>query len=147
MPQRNSWTMVVLAVASLALSGCTKASVEVAREEPAKIERVEGTNLKRLILSKSAVKRLDIQTALVHDQTAPGGAARKVIPYAAVIYDPTGDTWTYTNPTARTFLRHRIQVDDIEGDLAVLSDGPPSGTPVVTVGAAELFGIEFEVGH
>ena len=34
----------------------------------------------------------------------------------------------------------------IDGDLAVLSHGPPSGTEVVTVGAAELFGAEFGIG-
>ena len=31
-----------------------------------------------------------------------------------------------------------------EGDLTVLSHGPPSGAAVVTVGAAELLGIEFQ---
>ena len=33
------------------------------------------------------------------------------------------------------------------GDYAVLSDGPAAGTPVVSVGVAELFGAEFDVGH
>jgi hypothetical protein len=74
------------------------------------------------------------------------GERRKVVPYAAVLYDTRGDTWVYTNPEPLVFVRHRVSVDYIEGDLAVLSDGPPSGTPVVTVGAAELFGIEFEIG-
>src|SRR3989304_5392920 len=31
--------------------------------------------------------------------------------------------------------------------LAALSDGPVPGPPVVTVGAAELFGVESGVGH
>ena len=34
----------------------------------------------------------------------------------------------------------------IEGDLAVLSDGPASGTAIVVVGAAELFGAETGIG-
>jgi hypothetical protein len=72
---------------------------------------------------------------------------RKVIPYSAVLYDAQSDTWVYTNPEPLVFVRHRIRVDYIEGDVAVLSDGPPSGTKVVTAGAALLFSTEFEVGH
>lgn len=74
-------------------------------------------------------------------------AQQKVIPYAAIIYDLHGDTWAYTSPAPLTFVRHPISVDYIEGDLAVLTDGPPAGATVVTVGAAELFGTEFGVGH
>ena len=35
--------------------------------------------------------------------------------------------------------------DRIAGKLAFLKSGPPSGTPVVTVGSQELFGTEYEV--
>ncbi|MGZ4480632.1 MAG: hypothetical protein ACXVY5_00370 [Gaiellales bacterium] len=73
-----------------------------------------------------------------------GGGPQKVIPYPAVIYGVDGTAWTYTNPEPRTFIRARIQVDSIEGNRAVLSDGPPEGTMVVTVGGEELFGAEFE---
>jgi len=38
-------------------------------------------------------------------------------------------------------------VDYIEGDQAVLTEGLPAGTKVVTVGGQELFGAEFEIGH
>jgi hypothetical protein len=73
----------------------------------------------------------------------PGsGEPQRVIPYSAVIYDATGKTWAYTNPEALTFVRHGIDVEYIEGDLAVLKDGPAVGTPVVTAGAAELLGVE-----
>jgi len=44
------------------------------------------------------------------------------------------------------FVRHAITVDRIEADRAVLSAGPPIGTLVVTVGVAELWGIETGVG-
>ena len=67
---------------------------------------------------------------------------RKVIPYAAVIYDPQGATWVYTNPEPLAFVRQSVVVDYIEDELAVLSEGPAAGTAVVTVGAAELFGTE-----
>ena len=75
------------------------------------------------------------------------GTPQKIVPYSSVIYDLNGNTWTYTNPEPLTFLRHPISVDYIEGDVAVLTDGPPPGTTIVTVGAAELFGTEFGVGH
>lgn len=67
---------------------------------------------------------------------------RKVVPYAAVLYGVNGETWVYTNPEALVFVREAIAVDYIEGDRVILSDGPAVGTPVVTVGAAELFGTE-----
>jgi hypothetical protein len=73
-----------------------------------------------------------------------GGGPQKVIPYQAVIYGVDGTPWTYTSPEPRTFIRARIQVDSIQGVTAVLSEGPPAGTLVVTVGAEELFGAEFE---
>ena len=64
-----------------------------------------------------------------------------------MIYDLHGDTWTYTSPESLTFVRHAISIDYIEGDVAILKDGPPSGATIVIVGAAELFGTEFGVGH
>lgn len=111
--------------------------------EPVKVEHIEGTALARVTLTEDAAKRLDIQTAIVRG-TDVNGTERKVIPYAAVLYDTQGDTWTYTNPEPLTFVRQRITVDRIEKDQAVLSDGPPSASMVVTMGAQELYGSEFE---
>jgi hypothetical protein len=70
----------------------------------------------------------------------------KVIPYAALLYDLHGETWVYTSLEPLVYVRHPIVVDYIDGDLAVLSEGPPAGTEVVTAGAAELFGAEFGIG-
>jgi hypothetical protein len=39
-------------------------------------------------------------------------------------------------------VQKAITVDSINADQAVLSAGPAVGTPVVTVGAAELLGVE-----
>ena len=74
------------------------------------------------------------------------GEKRKVIPYAAVLYDAKGNTWVYTNPEELVFIRKPIQIDTIVGDEAFLVDGPPVGAAVVTVGGAELYGTEFGVG-
>jgi hypothetical protein len=86
------------------------------------------------------------QRVLVQVTLVGGGMLRKLIPYAAVIYDAHGDTWVYANPQPLVFVRHRISVNYIEGDLAVLFAGPAAGTQVVTVGAAELYGAETGVG-
>lgn len=75
------------------------------------------------------------------------GKAQKVIPYSAVLYDPSGNSWTYTNPEPLVFVRHRIEVEYIEGDRAVLLQGPDTSTKVVTAGAAELFGVEQKFGQ
>jgi hypothetical protein len=57
-----------------------------------------------------------------------------------------GAAWVYTAPEPLVYVRHPIVVDYVEGDRAVLSKGPPPGTAVVTVGVAELYGIEVGVG-
>lgn len=75
--------------------------------------------------------------------TLLGGATlRKIVPYAAVIYDIHGQTWVYTNPAPLTFVRQPITIDYIEGNLAFLLDGPAADTTVVITGGAELYGTE-----
>jgi hypothetical protein len=75
-------------------------------------------------------------------QLAGSTEKQKIVPYGAVYYDAKGAAWTYLNPKPLTFERQRIGVDRVIGDVAVLSEGPPVGTPVVTVGAALLYGAE-----
>ncbi|MFN0300073.1 MAG: hypothetical protein ACKVQU_06930 [Burkholderiales bacterium] len=67
---------------------------------------------------------------------------QKVIPYSALYYDAKGVAWTYVNTKPLVYERQRITVERIAGDLAVLSDGPDVDTPIVTVGAALLYGTE-----
>ncbi len=82
-----------------------------------------------------------------HEVTLVGSSMpRKLIPHAALLYDAHGDTWVYTNPAPLVFVRQHISVNYIEGDRVVLYAGPPAGTAVVTVGAAELYGAETGVG-
>ncbi len=67
---------------------------------------------------------------------------QKVVPYNAVYYDAKGAAWVYVNTQPLAYERHAIKVQRIVGDRAVLADGPDIGTPVVTVGAALLYGTE-----
>ncbi len=82
------------------------------------------------------------QGVLVELSVADSATQRQVIPYAAVVYGLEGETWVYTNPEPLVFVRQPIIVDYIEGDQAYLTEGPPTGTSIVTVGVAELFGTE-----
>jgi hypothetical protein len=75
-------------------------------------------------------------------QLAGGEEKRKVVPYGAVFYDAKGAAWVYVSVGPLAFERQRIAVERVVGDRAVLSEGPPAGTPVVTVGAALLYGAE-----
>lgn len=111
--------------------------------KPAQVEAVGGSKVSRITLHPKAAERLDIQTA----QTRQEPSGRKIVPYAAVLYDLSGAAWVYTNPAPLTYLRHSITVESIKGEDAYLSDGPPGGTPIVMVGVAELYGTEKGVGH
>jgi hypothetical protein len=86
------------------------------------------------------------QGVLVELSMLGSGTLRKVVPYSAVIYDLTGETWVYTVPEPLTYVRQPITVNYIEGDTAVLVDGPDTGTLVATVGVAELYGVDTGVG-
>jgi hypothetical protein len=115
---------------------------------PAMLEPVEGSELLRVRLTPRAAERLDVQTQVVRAAPATEpGSEQTVIPYSALLYDPGGETWVYTNRDPLVFLRARVRVERIEGRFAFLSEGPPPGTSVVSVGAAELYGAELGVDH
>ncbi len=245
MQHNNRWMLVILVIAGLLLAACTQASALKARDAPVKLESIEGSDFKRVVVTEKAAQRLDIQTAPVRDEQgtrkrtvvgivaalpepgsgdavatyvrvplnendpnkvdrsqpalilpmsggnrtagvtartvdrlamddpeeqkipalyyevegapqdlAPGqnvhveltlvsnGAQHKAVPYAALIYGLHGETWVYTRPEPLVFIRHPVTVDYIDGDQAILSEGPPAGTEVVTVAGAELYGAE-----
>lgn len=143
------WIVGVLVILGLALPACSRTSAEESNEaDPATVEAIEGSDIARVTLSADAARRLGIQTSPVDGLAGGhGGKAQLVIPYAAVLYDPSGETWTYTSSDPLSFVRAPIDVDRIEGSKAILSSGPPAGTQVVTVGASELLGVEYEVGE
>ncbi|HLI90153.1 MAG TPA: hypothetical protein VKV37_15815 [Ktedonobacteraceae bacterium] len=137
-------------IAFLLLSACAQAPAgPVSQQEntaPARVEPVKGTDLNRVILTADAARRIGVETIPVRDVQIRG-QHRKVVSYSAVLYDLHGETWVYTNPEPLTYVRDTITIDFIDGDLAVLSQGPPSGTAIVTVGVPELYGTEFGVGE
>jgi hypothetical protein len=140
--------VAALAASVLLLAACQQPKATKHAEHPAEVKKIEGTELSRLTLSEKAMQRLDLKTDRVREQQVSRSASpRKVVPYGSLIYDPQGRTWIYTSPETRTFVRHKVDVDYIEKDIAILKAGPPAGTVVVSVGVAELYGAEFKVGH
>jgi hypothetical protein len=67
---------------------------------------------------------------------------RMVAPYNAVHYDGQGRAWAYVETAPLTYERKLLEIERIEGEWAVLTDGPPLGTKVVTTGAPLLYGAE-----
>ena len=144
----NRGVAALLVLAAFPLSACAEAATATAtKPKPYKLEKPEGTSLTRLRIEQRVFDRIRIKTSTVREVERFGGdTVRKVVDYSAVVYEPKGDTAVYTNPEPLVFVRQPIKVDSIDGDLAVLVDGPPAGTAVVTVGTAELLGMEFGVG-
>ena len=161
---QNSKRLMIAAliIASLQLAACAQKSDTSSKISPAKAAERLGIKTapagevpvarqQRVGEAGTVVPASTTGAPAMSGQRVENGPAlpltsRQVVPYAAVLYDAKGDTWVYTNPNPLTFVRHPIHIDYIEGDLAVLSDGPAAGTAVVLVGAAELFGAETGIG-
>lgn len=75
-------------------------------------------------------------------QLSGSNKERMVVPYSALYYDGEGKPWVYTTEKPLVYERKRVSVERIVGESAVLTDGPPLGTKVVTVGSALLYGAE-----
>lgn len=151
MRNSNRWVVGLLIIACLQLTACTQILVSPSNEgqsvgtPPAKVEPSGQAGFSRVILTAEAFKRLGIETVPVRNMPAQGTQSiEEAVPYSAILYGTNGETWVYTNPEPLTFVRAVITIDSINGDLALLSAGPPVGTMVVTVGATELYGTEFE---
>jgi hypothetical protein len=142
----NRW--LIAALAATAVSACGGASTfddEAASDEgPSKVEPLKGTPYSRVILTAEAARRVGIRTARIRPDGS-AGARRMVMPFDAVVYDAEGHTFAFTSPRPLVYVRRPVRIARIDGARAVLAKGPPAGTPVVTVGAAELLGVEYGV--
>ena len=142
-------TGVLLIAVGLAMAGCAKASGTSAGgpdQAPAVVEQVPEGEIPSVTLTADAAERIGLRTGTVTEQNIDG-VPRKVVPYAALLYDAKGDAYVFATTANLVFKRTKLVVDTITGDRVVLADGPPAGTTVVTVGAAELFGAEAEIGE
>jgi len=107
------------------------------------LEDMKRSMLRLYYVAPGSDHGLTLNTRMrVELQLAGSDEKQRVVPYGALYYDAKGTAWVYVNTAPLVFERQRVGVERIVGDLAVLGDGPPVGTPVVTVGAALLYGAE-----
>ena len=126
----------------LTLAGCAKVpGEEEEAEKAAKVEKVGDQS--KVILLEEAAERLGIETT----EVAPLPAGGESVPYSAVIYDAEGHAWVFTTGEALSYIKQPITIERIVGDSAILADGPPVGTEVVSQGAEELYGVEDGIGE
>ena len=141
--------LLLAVVAAIALGACAKAPVEAAKKkDPVSVEKIAGSDLSRLTLTATAAERIGIQTrpVVAVEGATDDQSGQTIVPYGSLLYDTKGATFVYTNVAPLVFVRHAVTVDRVDGDDAMLTAGPPPTTPVVTVGGAELIGIELGVG-
>jgi hypothetical protein len=134
-------TVAIATTLLLVIAAPTRA--DESRTDPARLTPIPGTHLSQITLTDQAAVRLGIQAAEL--TRMPSG--RLIIPYSSLLYDVSGSAWVYTISQPLTYVRQMVVVDSIEGEKAVLRDGPPPGTQIVTVGVPELYGIEKGVGE
>lgn len=145
-PRLMVWVLISAATALLLVS-CGRNNTTPTKIEPASVQINQETGLGLVTLTEAAVTRTGIETAEVATERSPReGEMFAAVPYSSVIYDKYGATWTYVVTDERTYLREPITIDHIEGDWAYLTNGPDTGTVVVSIGAAELYGTETGIG-
>ncbi len=71
----------------------------------------------------------------------------RTLPAASVVRDAQGAAWVYACAGKHAFKRERIDPLRVAGERVVFERGPILGACVASVGAAEIFGSEFEPGH
>jgi hypothetical protein len=158
-------TLAALAVvAGLGLTGCGS-SAAPSPPVSARLVGASATSAGQIVLSAIGMQRIGLQTGkatavpppkaittttvvggVKHTTTVqppiPAGSPTVIVPYSSVIYDPSGQTYVFTNTAPLTYVETPITVAQISGDSAYLMKGPKAGTKVVTVGAEELFGVQ-----
>ena len=136
---RSRGLAALLLAGGLGLGGCAGSALgaDTAPAEVASVHAPADGGPATVTLAEAAERRLGIELSDV--ATSPGGL---VIPYGAVVYEPEGSSWVYVQVRPRTYRRAEVTIAGIAAGQVTLSSGPPAGTKVVSLGAAELVGVE-----
>jgi hypothetical protein len=147
MYQRHRW-LPSAALALTVLGGCATVHTTAAKpKDQFVLEKPESGDAARLILEPGVAERLQFKLQPVAVLGAAGASVGpRALPYPALLYKPDGSTFVYTNPEPNVYVHQAVKVDRLDREVAVITEGPDPGTPVVTDGAAELMGMEFGVG-
>jgi hypothetical protein len=141
-PSRSLALALVAGALTLALSGCTEVQEFESTKEPTSVQPVKGQDdIQQVTFAADAARRVDLTMATVRASATHISS----IPYAALIYNEEGHTYTYVSRKPLVFVRVPIGIDHIAHGRVFLRSGPPTGTKVVTTGAAEVYSAEFGV--
>jgi hypothetical protein len=139
MPMKPAIRVSAGLLAVVLLAGCgSTANQSIAPSS--RVEHIPGTSLTRIVLSAPGARRIGIQTVRVNRAHRAGASV--VVPYSAVIYDPSGRTFAFRALSPLTFTEARIRIARISGNSAYLRSGLAAGVHVVSEGAEELYGVQ-----
>jgi hypothetical protein len=138
--QRRLGAGLAVFAAGVLLAACDEVPSNLRDAQPYTVEGPEDAAIKRVKMTDETASLLPVETRSVRRD---GG--RKVIPHAALIYNPDGGSFVYTRPESETYVRAPVKVTSVEGDQAFLAKGPAVGTTIVTTGSAELLATEYEI--
>jgi hypothetical protein len=125
---------------SVCLAGCSESTATHQPYKPAKVGPATAAGVKPVTFTAEGARRIGLATSAVAN--ANGSL---VVDYTALIYDSAGGSWVYTIPEPLTYVRTPVKVSTVDQHRAFLADGPVVGTPVVTTGAAQLYGEELGI--
>ena len=129
--------------AAAGLAGCASPASSTPQSPTSKPVTLPGAGTPSVVLTPLGAQRIGLETAPV--SAGPGGAA--TFPYAALLYEPNGQTAVYVPAGTLTYARHFVQVDAINGGQVTVTSGVTAGERVVTNGAEELLGVQNGVGE
>jgi len=135
---RMAATVVVVLLAA-APAACKQAeAAEAEHYQPSKITPAkEKDGHPTVTLTRLGAEQIGLETEAVRDRS---------LPYAAMLYGADGQPYVFVSVEDLTFHRADITVKGIAGHTVSLTDGPPDGTQVVTVGLPQIHGAELEFG-
>ena len=141
---RLAGLLVAAAVAAATgLAGCASPASSTPQSPTSKPVTLPGAGTPSVVLTPLGAQRIGLETAPV--SAGPAGAA--TFPYAALLYEPNGQTAVYVPAGTLTYARHFVQVDAINGGQVTVTSGVNPGERVVTNGAEELLGVQNGVGE
>lgn len=127
------------AAAGLAVAGCGSSNSDQGTGIPSsRLVRAPGDPAGKIILTATGAERIGVQTAAA----IAAARATVTVPGTAIVYDPNGRTFAFTEIGPLTYTEVPVSVDHFGGAVAYLRHGPKAGSKVVTVGAQELLGVQ-----
>lgn len=106
-------------------------------QEPGKRTPLEKEGFYKIELEPEAANRLKIETVT-------GNTSE--IPFRALFYKETGNTYIYINQEELTYNRESVKVDRIEDQTVYLSENINPEWNIVVTGVMELYGFETGFG-